>query len=245
MKYNIGCSGFHYKHWKGNFYPIDLPVKKWFEFYAKHFSTLELNTTFYRFPSLSTLRDWYEKSPDDFIFSVKVPRSITHFKKLNETSRMVSDFYGLVREGLQEKLGAVLFQFPPNFSFTAEHIRRIVDSVDPSFENIVEFRHISWWDKEAFRILGENNIAFCGMSHPDFPDQLIANTNHFYYRMHGREQLYTSAYKQKELAAIIDEIQAIQHIKRAYVYFNNDAMGYATENAKCLIELVNERGKKL
>lgn len=158
---------------------------------------------------------------------------------------MVSDFYGLVREGLQEKLGAVLFQFPPNFSFTGEHIRRIIDSVAPSFENIVEFRHISWWDIEAIKLLSENNIAFCGMSHPDFPDQLIANTSHLYYRMHGREQLYASEYKQKELTAIIDKIQAIPNIKRAYIYFNNDAMGYATKNAQSLIKLVNVHEKQL
>lgn len=239
MKYIIGCSGFHYKHWKGGFYPAELPVKKWFEFYCRHFGTLELNVTFYRFPKLSTLREWYERSPPDFKFSVKVPRSITHFKKLNETSRMVSDFYGLVRDGLQEKLGAVLFQFPPNFSCTEQHIRRIIDSIDPSFENVAEFRHRSWWNKEAIKQLGEHQIAFCGMSHPDFPDELIGNTNHLYYRMHGHRQLYASEYSRPELGAIIDKIQSVKHIKRAYIYFNNDVYGYATKNADSMIKLVS------
>jgi uncharacterized protein YecE (DUF72 family) len=237
MNYIIGCSGFHYKHWKGRFYPAELPVKKWFEFYCQHFSTLELNVSFYRFPTLSMLQLWHKRSPDDFLFSAKVPRSITHFKKLNDTSPMVSDFYGLIQQGLQEKLGSVLFQFPPNFSCTEAHIRRIIDSVDPAFENVVEFRHVSWWNKEVIERLGENKIAFCGMSHPDFPDDIIGNTDHLYYRMHGRQQLYASNYSQQELADIIEKIQSMKDVRRAYIYFNNDVNGYATENAKSLLKL--------
>jgi len=245
VRYIVGCSGFHYKHWKGDFYPEGLPTKKWFEFYFQHFKTLELNVTFYRFPKLSTLQRWYDQSPADFIFSVKVPRSITHFKKLNGTERMLSDFYKLAGEGLQEKLGSVLFQFPPNFSYTKEHTRRITDSIDQSFENVAEFRHSSWWNQDAIAELGENQIAFCGMSHPDFPDDIVGNTNHLYYRMHGREQLYASDYSPNELENIIDKIQTITRLKRAYIYFNNDVNGYATKNAQSLIDLINRRLKSL
>ena len=237
MKYIIGCSGFHYKHWRGGFYPESLPAKKWFGFYCEHFATLELNVTFYRFPKLSTLQEWYRQSPDDFIFSVKVPRSITHFKKLNNTSSMVSDFYGLLQEGLQEKLGSVLFQFPPNFSFTEDHLQRIINSADPSFENVAEFRHRSWWNTDAIEQLGRHQIAYCGMSHPDFPTDVIGNTSHLYYRMHGYEQLYASGYSQIELKSILNKIQMMKHIDRAYIYFNNDINGFATQNAELLIKL--------
>jgi uncharacterized protein YecE (DUF72 family) len=240
MKYIIGCSGFHYKHWKGKFYPEKLAVKQWFNFYCQNFSTLELNVTFYRFPKISTLQQWYEKSPGDFIFSVKVPRSITHFKKLNHTARMVSDFYCLVQQGLKEKLGSVLFQFPPNFVFSDQHLERIIASVDPSFENVVEFRHASWWKDVVLNKLAEHQIAFCGMSHPDFPDELIANTSHVYYRMHGRKQLYASAYSQAEMSDIINRLKSFGHIKRAYIYFNNDVNGYATDNAKALISITEK-----
>jgi len=240
MKYIIGCSGFHYKHWKGDFYPADLPAKKWFEYYCRYFMTLELNVTFYRFPKLSTLQDWYHKSPRDFIFSVKVPRSVTHFKKLNGTLGMVNDFYGLVREGLQEKLGSVLFQFPPNFSCTEQHMRRIIDNADPSFENVAEFRHSSWWKDDIIKQLGEHQIAFCGMSHPDFPNEVIGNTSHLYYRMHGRDQLYSSGYSPEELKSVLNNIRAMKHIKKAYIYFNNDARGYATRNAERLIKLTSD-----
>lgn len=240
MKYIIGCSGFHYKHWKGKFYPADLAIKKWFEYYGKHFQTLELNVTFYRFPTPAMLREWYEHAPANFSFSVKVPRSITHFKKLNDTSRMISDFYLLISEGLQEKLGCVLFQFPPNFSYNDLHLTRILKSVNHSFKNVVEFRHQSWWNEAAIRQLGEKNIAFCGMSHPDFPNQLICNTSHLYYRMHGSQQLYTSDYTQDELAALVDKIQQFKQIKSAYIYFNNDVDGFAPRNALTMVDLISK-----
>lgn len=127
---------------------------------------------------------------------------------------MLNDFYGLVGEGLKEKLGSVLFQFPPNFSYTEEHIRRIIDSVDSSFENVAEFRHSSWWNQDAINALGEHQIAFCGMSHPDFSNELVGNTTHLYYRMHGREQLYTSGYGTPVLIEIFKKIQAMKHINR-------------------------------
>jgi uncharacterized protein YecE (DUF72 family) len=238
MQYFIGCSGFHYKHWRGNFYPEGLPVNKWFNFYCQYFATLELNVTFYRFPKLTTLQEWHEKSPANFVFSVKVPRSITHFKKLNDTSRMLGDFYGLIAEGLKEKVGSVLFQFPPNFSYTEINIKRIIDSVDHAFENVVEFRHPSWWNSEAIARLGEHNIAFCGMSHPDFPDELIANTQHIYYRLHGRQNLYASGYSENELKGIIAQISGKPDVKRAYLYFNNDIEGHAVDNARSTISLV-------
>ncbi|MBB5440226.1 uncharacterized protein YecE (DUF72 family) [Pedobacter sp. AK017] len=243
-QYIIGCSGFHYKHWRGIFYPEKLAVKYWFEFYFRHFSTLELNVTFYRFPKLSTLQQWYDRAPDDFIFSVKVPRSITHFKKLNDTSRMVEEFYSLVREGLKNKLGSVLFQFPPNFSASDIHIQRLVRSVDPSFENVAEFRHPSWWNEQVIAELGEHRIAFCGMSHPDLPDSVVGNTDHLYYRMHGRQQLYVSDYDEKVLSDIVDQIERMPKIKRAYIYFNNDVLGYAIENAITMIQLASLRNIK-
>ena len=150
---------------------------------------------------------------------------------------MVSDFYGLLQDGLQEKLGGVLFQFPPNFSFTEDHLQRIIDSVDPSFENVAEFRHRSWWNTDAIEKLGRHQIAYCGMSHPDFPTDVIGNTSHLYYRMHGYDQLYASGFSQMELTSILNKVQMMKDIERAYIYFNNDINGFATQNAERLIKL--------
>ncbi|MEP6597205.1 MAG: DUF72 domain-containing protein [Ginsengibacter sp.] len=105
MQYFIGCSGFHNKDWKGNFYPEGLAQSKWFEYYCSRFNTLELNTTFYRFPRVEFLERWYNKCPAGFVFAVKVPRLISHYKQLKDSARMLNDFYTSVREGLKEKLG--------------------------------------------------------------------------------------------------------------------------------------------
>ncbi len=240
MRYLIGCSGFHYKHWRGKFYPADLPVKKWFEFYCEHFSTLELNVTFYRFPTPSMLQQWYMRSPTDFVFTVKAPRSITHFKKLLNCTSMLTDFYEVIGSGLKEKLGCVLFQFPPNFAYSEAHVQRIVDNLNPTFKNVVEFRHASWWNPNALLILGEHQIAFCGMSHPDFPAKLVKNTTHIYYRMHGNEKLYASNYSDKELRDLGNKLSAmLSPAGEAYIYFNNDIHGYATENATFLQHILD------
>ena len=139
INWHIGCSGFHYKHWKGTFYPQDLAQSKWFDYYCQFFNTLELNATFYRFPKLSFLDNWRVKSPADFRFAVKAPRAITHYKKFNDVVDLMSSFYNTARDGLQEKLGCILFQLPPNFHYSEEHLQRIIDNLDSSFLNVVEF----------------------------------------------------------------------------------------------------------
>ena len=121
-----GCSGFHYKDWKGIFYPESLPQKEWFKFYAQKFNTLELNVTLYRFPVLKSLEAWYDTSPANFSFAVKAPRLITHYKKFSDCSRMIDDFYTLITKGLKDKLGAVLFQLPPRYVYTNERLDLIV-----------------------------------------------------------------------------------------------------------------------
>ena len=238
VKWFIGCSGFHYKHWKGIFYPEDLPQNKWFDFYCEHFNTLELNVTFYRFPQLSFLQTWYNKSTRSFRFAVKAPRAITHYKKFNDTGRLISDFYSTIEEGLKEKLGSVLFQMPPRFDYTEERLEKIINSLHTGFNNVVEFRHESWWNAEVYKELSKNKISFCGMSHPDLPGDIIQNTPVLYYRMHGVPNLYQSPYKISTLKKIIHEIETSGKTKKAFIYFNNDIDVSAVKNATQMIELL-------
>ena len=239
-KWFIGCSGFHYKHWKGTFYPEKLAQRKWFDFYCEHFNTLELNVTFYRFPRLPFLQTWYNNSTPSFRFAVKAPRAITHYKKFNDSERMISDFYNTIQEGLQEKLGTVLFQMPPRFNYTEERLNRIIDSLDKSFNNVLEFRDKSWWNAEVYKELAKKKITFCGMSHPSLPDDIIQNTSVFYYRMHGVPNLYQSPYTIADLKKIIKEVEDCKKTKKAYIYFNNDIDVSAVKNAKQMIELVKK-----
>jgi uncharacterized protein YecE (DUF72 family) len=241
MEYQIGCSGFHYKHWKGNFYPEDLPQKKWFEYYCKFFDTVELNVTFYHFPELTTLEGWYEKSPDNFQFAVKAPRLITHFKKFVDVTHLLDQFYEVVNQGLKEKLGCVLFQFPPSFHYSEERLERIINSLDTNYHNVVEFRQQDWWKTEVYSRLGKRNISFCGMSHPDFPNEIIANSSVLYYRMHGSTQLYASNYSNQDLGTFLKQLKKEKQLKKAFIYFNNDALGFATKNAATLLQKVHLR----
>jgi uncharacterized protein YecE (DUF72 family) len=231
-KWWIGCSGFHYKHWKDIFYPKGLPQKKWFEFYCAHFNTLELNVTFYRFPRLAAMETWNRSSPPHFKFAVKVPRAITHYKKFIGTERMLSDFYNTTREGLGDKLGCVLFQLSPRSVYTDERLERIITSLDYSFTNVLEFRHPSWWNEDVYKKLAKNKISFCGMSHPDLPADVIQKTKNLYYRFHGVPEVYKSKYEAGFLREFADEVVENKTTKTAYIYFNNDIGGSAISNAQ-------------
>jgi uncharacterized protein YecE (DUF72 family) len=241
IEWHIGCSGFHYKGWKEVFYPKGVPIRKWFEYYCEHFTTLELNVTFYRFPEVSMLKSWYERSAPDFSFSVKAPRIITHYKKFNECDQFLLDFYQTVEEGLKEKTGCVLFQFPPKYAYTEERLEKIIKSLDPKFPNVVEFRHESWWKNDVYKELGKNKITFSGMSHPLLPETVVTNTSLFYYRMHGVPNLYQSPYSTKFLKDFISEVKASKKIKKAFIYFNNDIGCNAVKNATEMKVLLEEK----
>ncbi len=233
VQWHIGCSGFSYKEWKEIFYPPKLPQSKWFDFYTEHFNTLELNVTFYRFPTLKLLQGWYDKAPEHFLFSAKVPRSITHFKKLEDTERMLGDFYGLLKEGLAQKLGCVLFQFPPQFSYSEERLQKLLGAIDPSFTNVVEFRHASWWRKDVQTALRKNGISFSGVSFPKIEhDDAVINTSLCYYRFHGVPKLFYSEYDEAFLDKIVSQIKGSKKVNQAFLYFNNTASTAALKNAR-------------
>jgi uncharacterized protein YecE (DUF72 family) len=234
IKWEIGCSGFHYKEWKGIFYPGSLPQKEWFKFYTEKFNTLELNVTFYRFPVLKSLEAWYDTSPANFSFAVKVPRLITHYKKFSDCSRLIDDFYGLVTKGLKEKLGPVLFQLPPKYAYTKERLELIVGSMRKEFKNAIEFRDESWWLPEVFNSLKKEKIIFCGIDHPALPNNPVITNKTVYYRFHGRPRLYYSAYKKNDLKIIADSLLANNKVTEAYIFFNNTATQAAIKNAMSL-----------
>lgn len=238
MQWHIGCSGFHYNDWRGKFYPEKLAKSKWFEYYAQYFSTLELNVTFYRFPQLPILQGWHKRSPDNFRFSVKAWRGITHYKKFNDTADFITRFYDTINDGLQEKLGPVLFQLPPRYDYTEERLERIINSLNSSFINVFEPRHVTWWREDVYRELGKHNITFCGMSHPALPDDVIENAPDIYYRFHGVPLLYRSSYSTEFLQKVVNSVKADTSAKAGWFYFNNDYDATAIENGKRMIGLI-------
>lgn len=237
MDWHIGCSGFHYKDWRERFYPKGLAQKNWFEYYCQHFSTIELNVTHYKFPEIKSLSNWYQKSPQDFSFAIKMFKGITHFKKLNECKPMVDEFYHIVHEGLREKAACILFQFPPSFHYNEKNISRILNNVNPFFNNVVEFRHNSWWNEKVYDVFSKNKIIFCGMSHPSLPDVVIKTQAIIYYRFHGVPQLYASLYSMADLKEVVTNIKSINP-SGVFAYFNNDIKAAAIRNAVEMKELV-------
>ena len=239
-KWFIGCSGFAYKEWKEVFYPQGLPQSKWFDYYTQHFNTLELNVTFYRFPTLKSLQAWYDKAPDGFVFSAKVPRWITHYRRFEETERMLGDFYGLLKDGLKEKMGVVLFQLPGKFAYSTEKLHKIIAQLDYSFTNVIEFRNEGWWRKDVMQLLKKNNIGFCGVSFPKLPDDAVINTTMPYYRFHGVPKLFYSQYSKAFVKKIYEQLATKKSAKTIYVYFNNTATQAAINNARYLQTLIKE-----
>jgi uncharacterized protein YecE (DUF72 family) len=244
IHWHIGCSGFHYKEWKEVFYPKGLPQTRWFDFYAQHFNTLELNVTFYRFPTLKSLQTWHDKAPAGFTFSAKVPRTITHYKKFADTETTMIEFYAVLAEGLAEKLRCVLFQLPPSFTYSEERLQNVLAHANPAFQNVIEFRHESWWREDVKALLGKNNIAFCGVSFPKIQfDDAVINTPTPYYRFHGVPKLFYSEYDENFLQKIHWQISASPKAKEAFVYFNNTASLAALHNARYFRQLTGNKTK--
>ena len=228
------CTDYN-KHWKNVFYPDTLPQTQWLNFYSEHFKTVELNSTFYRFPTVKSLQTWYNKSPSDFMFSIKVPKTITHINKFNGSEEQINDFYAVCGEGLQSKLGCVLFQLPPSIHFSEEKLLQITNSLNPRFKNVIEFRHESWWRQNVYDALSQKHIIFCSVSHPTLPATIIANTETIYVRLHGNIKMFYSNYSTEQLNDLYKTVINENKIKEAFIYFNNTASNAGILNAQQLM----------
>lgn len=241
----IGTSGYNYPHWwNGVFYPSDLPQRKWLEFYAEHFETVELNVSFYRLPKKEAFESWRKRTPKGFSFAVKGSRFITHIKRLKDCREPLSLFFDHA-SALKEKLGAVLWQLPPRFKFQNERLEEfcVLLSTLPRakrFRHSFEFRDESWLCPEAFRTLEEFNFAFCIAHGSGLPFTERVTSNFVYLRLHGGEVLYGSNYSDQELNGWAEKIGGwAEKGKDVFVYFNNDAYGFAIKNALTLKKLVS------
>jgi uncharacterized protein YecE (DUF72 family) len=229
---NIGCSGFNYPHWRGAFYPEGLPQRRWLSHYASVFASVELNVTFYRLPSASTFEKWRLETPPDFMFSIKGSRFITHVKRLRDPEEPLERFFVAALE-LREKLGAVLWQLPPGFRADSQRLERFLKLLDGyPVRNTLEFREESWLGDETVSLCREHNVALCMADCPQFLIEAPLSADFVYIRRHGRSGDYAANYDQGELAADAGRIRGyLAGGRDVFIYFNNDAMGYAPKNA--------------
>ncbi len=177
------------------------------------------------------MQNWNKKTPDDFIFSVKASRIITHLKKFRDCEQLMSDLYNVCEQGLQNKLGCILFQLPPSIQYSEEMLNLVIQNLDPRFKNVVEFRHESWWKKKVYDLLSEANIIFCTVSHPALAETLIVNNTTIYVRLHGTPKMFYSNYDSKYLNNLHRTILGKKKIQEVYVYFNNTAGNAGILNA--------------
>jgi uncharacterized protein YecE (DUF72 family) len=237
---NIGCSGWFYWDWKGKFYPAELPTNQWFEYYAGHFKTVELNASFYSWPTIATVKSWARQAKSrNFVYTVKVCELITHIKQFKGTKALVKDF-GFIADLLGPRMGCFLFQLPPSFRYTPARLRTITSQLDPARRNVVEFRHSSWWNEDVYKAFRKAGIIFCSCSGPKLPGDLLKTADDIYIRFHGTERWYRHNYSDEELKQWAEKMKA-SDAKRIWAYFNNDYDGYAIQNAATLTQLLKRK----
>ncbi len=234
MQAFVGCSGWYYWHWRGDFYPQALPTTGWFNYYASRFNTVELNAPFYSWPTPSTVKSWIRQAGRrKFTYAIKVNELITHTKRFARTATLVRDF-GFIADLLGPHFGCFLFQLPPSFHYTPSALKRIVTQLDPSRRNVVEFRHRSWWNGKVYRAFRDTDTVFCSTSGPRLPDELVKTADDVYIRFHGTHKWYRHDYSKAELAVWAERIRE-SGARRVWAYFNNDREAYAIKNARALL----------
>lgn len=239
----IGTSGWHYKHWKGNFYPDGVKTADYLAYYAQYFNTAEINASFYRLPLVSTVKDWVATVQPRFRFCPKISRYVTHTKKLNDPDQTLPRFFE-VFDHVIKKLGPVLLQLPPNLHFHEEKVKTFFEALVQykGYHFALEPRHESWMTPAAIQLLKKYKIAFViAHSGNRFPSGEFITAKNIYIRFHGPEGNYATSYSAAFLQQYADKIiqwqQAGHHI---WAFFNNDGNGYAIKNARTLIENIKK-----
>ena len=230
----IGTSGYHYRHWLGNFYPEDLSTAAMLRFYLNYFDTLELNNTFYRLPTVSAVEGWRDSVPDSFTFAVKASRFLTHNKKLKDPKNALENLLPRV-DLLGKKLGPILFQLPPKWKINLDRLQELLALLPRAHRYAFEFRETSWLTDEVLAMLRKYRAAFCIYEIAGYESPLHVTSDWSYVRLHGPGGKYQGSYSEAQLERWADWIAEQQAKLRAiYFYFDNDQAGYAPENALTL-----------
>ena len=236
----IGCSGWNYQHWRnGVFYPPRLPPRRWLEFYAQHFDTVEVNATFYRLPRESAVENWARESPTNFLFAVKMSRYATHIKRLRDLPPSIALYYDRIRPlSDSPKLGPVLWQLPPDFRRDDVRLAHALMQLPPG-RHCFEFRHESWFGEEVYELLRRAGVALVIGDDPRRPFQEhVFTADWTFLRFHHGTRGRASNYSQTELEEWARRIARWAREVEVFAYFNNDHRGFAPRNARTLRKLL-------
>jgi uncharacterized protein YecE (DUF72 family) len=237
----LGTSGWSYREWEGHFYRKG--EKRKLRAYSRVFKTVEIDSTFYRYPSKGMVMGWLRYSPSDFVFAAKLPKVITHDKKLGLKEDVKADleaYLELIRPlQLGGKLACLLIQLPPKYSYNPENLESFFELLDPLFKYAVEFRNLSWMRDETWSLLKEYKVAYTNVDEPLLPPEVHLTADFTYFRWHGRGESpwFDYLYEKAELDEWVPKVEeAAKNVKKVYGYFNNHFHGYAPENCLCLLE---------
>jgi uncharacterized protein YecE (DUF72 family) len=236
-KIRIGISGWRYPPWRGVFYPAGLPQHRELEYASREFPTIEVNGTFYSLQKPDSFERWYHDTPPDFVFSVKGPRYITHIKRLKDTEGPLANFFASGIFNLREKLGPILWQFPPSFRYDADKMKhffellpgdtkqalrlarrrephmtgrvRLAIDATRNLRHAIEIRHESFVDESFVQLLREHNIALVvADTAGKWPYREDVTADFLYLRLHGDKELYASGYTDEALTRWAQRIGA-------------------------------------
>lgn len=237
---HVGCSGWTYRHWRGSFYPADLPAGRWLEHYARRFETVEVNTTFYRLIGREAVAHWVEQTPGHFVFAVKASRYLTHVERLSNIADGVARFYERLEPMVEAgRLGPVLWQLPENFHKDPERLAAGLAQL-PAGLHAFELRHPSWFASDIYELLREHGAALVIGDHPERPFQTFEATAPWrYVRLHYGSRGRSGNYSQRELQTWAERVHVWRAEGQVFVYFNNDWQAFAPRNAAALLRLLD------
>lgn len=239
----LGTSGWSYREWIGPFYRKG--EKSMLRAYGRVFKTSEINTTFYRYPTEKMVMGWARYSPSDFVFSAKLPKLITHDKKLDLEAGVEEDlkkFCETMRILLLEgKLACLLIQLPPKYEYAIDHLESFFKILPLDFKFAVEFRNVSWMRNETWNLLKKYEVAYAIVDEPLLSPEIHITSSVAYFRWHGKgkKPWFNYRYSKEELEPWIPKVKATsKKVKKVYGYFNNHFHGYAPENCLQVLEML-------
>ncbi len=236
----IGCSGWQYKHWRGDFYPEGLPQSRWFAHYALTFDTVEINNSFYRLPDETTFAKWRDQAPDGFLYAVKASRFLTHMKKLKNPDEAIDRLFTRARR-LGRSFGPVLYQLPPHWKVDVDRLRTFLRALPRGRRHVFEFREPSWYCDQVFALLERHRAALCLHDMTGSASGRLTVGPFVYVRFHGTTK-YAGRYGDESIESWADWLaERVRGGTPIYAYFNNDVGGQAPRDATRLRDAVLAR----
>jgi uncharacterized protein YecE (DUF72 family) len=230
MNLYLGTSGYSYPKWKGKFYPKDLPANEMLHYYGEHFRSVESNSTFRAMPKPEALEKWAAEVPANFKFAIKAPQQITHIKRLKDSREPLSHVFE-VASVLEEHLGPVLFQLPPNFKKDASRLGEFLDLLPKGSRAAFEFRHETWFDDEIFELLRKQKVALCiAEADNELKVPFVSTAEWGYLRL--RREDYSDAELKTWVKKVKKEVWT-----NAFVYFRHEDTAKGPKFAKRFLEL--------